>query len=214
MSLFLTEDLIHSFLLSEADDTDTTDPKGDDAEDDTKDSGADKGDSDADTTDSTADTADAADEGGDGGDTSADEGDGVDPAGGADAEPPVPKRKPSKFAIEVEDTPQNRLFLMEKFESLKMMHTNVRQFIDNLKDRMQLGDKQIKILDQIALKMSANLAMLEQLVDDELYSSLEIADIFGLYKIYFSDVRNSNQIIRSILASSANKNKPGQKNRR
>lgn len=206
MPLFLSEDTLYKYLLREAgDDEETSEPTSDDTE-------KDKGDVGADTKDSGADSADTETDKGDEPPTDDSEPPESDPPGddpapvGGDEPPTAPKRKPSKFAIKVEDTPQNRLYLFKKFEEITALHSSLKQFIENIFTSANLSDKQKKLLEQLREKVNVNLQMLEQLSDDELYTSLDISDVFGLYKIYYNDVKNVNVVIRSLMRVDDKKN--------
>ena len=206
MALFLSEDTMYKFLLREADEDtqedDTAEPKSDDAERDTGDTGADTKDSTSDGEDSEADKP----EGEDSEEEPQSDDDSSKSATGGDSEPAAPKRKPSKFAIKVEDTPQNRLFLFEKFEEMIALHSSLKQFVENIMTSANLAEKQKKILEQLCNKINVNIQMLEQLSDDELYTGLDIADVFGLYKIYYTDVKNANIVIKSLMRADPKKN--------
>ena len=202
MALFLSEDTMYKFLLREADDDtekdDTSELTSDDAEKDTGDTGADEKDATSDSADTESDKPEE-----DSGEepTSDDESSDTDSSSEA-----APKRKPSKFAIKVEDTPQNRLFLFKKFEEMIALHSSLKQFVENIMGSANLAEKQKKILEQLRNKINVNIQMLEQLSDDELYTGLDIADVFGLYKIYYTDVKNANIVIKSLMRADPKKN--------
>ena len=203
MPLFLSEETMYNYLLREADDDaekdDTAEPTSDDAEKDSGDTGADAKDSTSDTEDTETDKPEGddteEDPPADDGSTSSD-----------DTEAAAPKRKPSKFAIKVEDTPQNRLFLFKKFEEMIALHSSLKQFVENIMTSANLVEKQKKILEQLRNKINVNIQMLEQLSDDELYTGLDIADVFGLYKIYYTDVKNANIVIKSLMRADPKEN--------
>ena len=190
--LFLDESALYQFFLNEdavlmeADDEDTEDPQGSDKEKDAPDAGADTKDAEADAGDAPETDDDSEEESSD--DSSDDE-----------SAAPVPKKKPSRFAIKVDDTPQNRAFMFEKFEALNTMHQNLRQFIENIRDRANLSPAQEKIFSQLEIKIGSNIDLLKEMVDGEMLLEMEMSDIFGLYKIYFNDVSSVNKVIRSTM---------------
>ena len=197
--LFLDESALYQFFLNEdavlmeADDEDTEDPQGSDKEKDAPDAGADTKDTEADAGDApeSDDTPPESD------DDSEEEP--SDESSDDESATPAPKKKPSRFAIKVDDTPQNRAFMFEKFEALNTMHQNLRQFIENIRDRANLSPAQEKIFSQLEIKIGSNIDLLKEMVDGEMLLEMEMSDIFGLYKIYFNDVSSVNKVIRSIM---------------
>jgi hypothetical protein len=205
MALFLSEEIMHKFLLREADD-DTYDPTSDDAETDTDDMGADEKDVTSDSADIESDKSEEDSEEETASDDESSDTDTESPDTDTESPDVAPKRKPSKFAIKVEDTPQNRLFLFNKFEEMIALHSSLKQFVENIMTSADLTEKQKEILEQLRNKINANIQMLEQLSDDDLYTGLDIADIFGLYKIYYMDVKNANIVIKSLMRANPKKN--------
>ena len=86
------------------------------------------------------------------------------------------------------------------------LHSSLKQFVENIMTSANLAEKQKKILEQLRNKINVNIQMLEQLSDDELYTGLDIADVFGLYKIYYTDVKNANIVIKSLMRADPKKN--------
>ena len=196
-SLFLSEQVAYKFLLNEADEedqeSDTTAEEPGGTSTDPADASADPSDaaSDSTTEEPPADTEDPAA-------TPPEEGTEV---GAADPESIPAKRKPSRFAITVEDTKENRLFLFNRFEKLIEEHNSIKNFIDPLSAKVITDDKRKDILNKLKDKIDLNVGLLSSFTDDNLYITLDISDIFGLYKIYYSDIKNINLTLRTLVRS-------------
>lgn len=191
-SLFLNEHTAYRFLLSEADE---------DQEDASTDSETSAGTS-TDSADASSDTAEPPP------DDSASTPEDTPPTDTAEPPPDdapasdsAPKRKPSRFAITVEDTKENRLFLFNKFEKLTEEHVSLKNFIDTLSVKVITDDKRKSILNKLKDKIDLNMNLLASFTDDNLYITLDISDIFGLYKIYYSDIKNINTTLRTLVRS-------------
>lgn len=190
MPLFLSEDTMLRYLLTEA---------GDEPNDNNE-------------QDLRAEEADAAEDGEEAAPPGDGEGDGSEGVESPDDQPEakVPrKRAPSRFAIKVEDTPQNRVFLYEKFEELVTIHKSVRQFLETILEKGNITSAQRSLLMRLALKIDTNVEFLDRLQADDLVAEMDISNVFGLYKIYYGDANNANTMIKAIMsiAPPSNKNR-------
>ena len=205
-TLFLSESVAYKFLL-EADEEDTDASAEDPA---STDAPADSADTSSDVVNS--DEAAAAAEG-----TPPEESTDTEPVPAEDPAstdaPLPPKKKPSRFAITVEDTKENRLFLYNKFEQLVEEYDSIKNFIETLNAKVFTDEKRKTILGKIKDKVDLNISLLQSFTDDNLYITLDISDIFGIYKIYFSDIRNINLTLRALVRSTE-EDEPPKKARR
>jgi hypothetical protein len=119
-------------------------------------------------------------------------------AGSKAAPPPPPTAGAS--AVEIEDTPQNRAFVLEKFLEVVQIHENLVQFVGTLFIKFPSDKKRIDILNQLSHKLEFNLTMLNKALDDQIFVEMDLASLYGLYKIYFNDANSTHRIIKTVVS--------------
>jgi hypothetical protein len=189
------------FLLSEADDEDTTDPQDSGAgDDDTKDTTSDASDTDTDAgseDDTTGDDSSSDDSSTD--DGSDDSSDSEDDSSGGDDAQPARKRMPSRFAIDVEDTPANRLFIGEQLEELLALIRSVLRVVHDWRTRSDGGGTPSisKAVEKIEKQGGEDVDAIELLLRDGSVASMDIGNLFGLLTLYKRNAQHLSTLLKS-----------------
>ena len=218
MALFLTEDVMRQYLLSEAPKDKAPEDEDDkDAEPDEKASpdNKDKADEEEDAEDTEEEDTEEPEEGGDAagppsdddfGSGDADSGTEEEPADGEEENPnaaPVSQILQSAVAkqgIEIPDSVHNRTWLLEKYQEVIKIYENLLEFVGTLSSRFPNDGKRVQILNHMTAKIESNLEMLNKALDDQIFVNMDVAALFALYKIYFNDASSISKTIKLIVS--------------
>jgi len=201
MALLLSERTMLDYLLNEAPSkpakpvtTDSDDTNKPDADPKTPDTDSD---ADGSTKDTAADTADV---------TSNDEPPPVDAMAAHTAMQPDNDRRlaaaavPGGDGVEIDDTPQNREYMLDKYQEVMKIYSNLLEFVNNVIAKFPNDVKRVKILNQIVQKIEFNEDMLRRALEDQIFINMDLSSIFALYKIYFNDANTVMRTVRVLVS--------------
>jgi hypothetical protein len=119
----------------------------------------------------------------------------------ADGAPSVPELRKIKGAVKVEDTPENRAFMIEQFEELRSKFVVIKDFAERLVNRFQSDPVASKVMTGLGDKCSFSIKMLDDAINDNLYSKIEIGSLVALFKMYVNDLKAIQNILKTVVRS-------------
>lgn len=183
-----------SFLLSEADEEDTTDPvsndKEKDKEDDSKDVNADTKDSG--TAEETAPEEVPAEE------PAAPEGDEPPPEeGSSDPEPPKAQSIKTKFDTE-KDSEGVRNYFIEAFEKHRNTYQSILGLLKTIGRKYEGVPGASEVLSELTTNAKSYLNMVDKARNDYSILTMDLDQIYKIHKMHISNISNLNTVLRSV----------------
>lgn len=185
-----------SFLLSEADEEDTTDPVSNDKE---KDKEKDTKDVEADTTDSSADGETPPEETPE---ETPEEPPEEEPVEGEeppeeDQEAPVIKSIKTKFDTQ-EDSEGVRNYFIDAFDTHKKTYTSILGLLKTVSRKYEGVLGAASVISELQTNAKSYLEMVEKFRNDYSVLNMELDQIYKIHKMHISNIANLNTVLRSV----------------